>query len=1284
MSATDSFGVTVNDGHGGSSSAQVGVNITGTNDGPVISGSVNATASDHAGLTSGHVTATDVDANDAGQLGFHLDGGSVLDAGHETLVTSHGTVTLNTATGDYTFTPNAGASSLGQGQTATDSFGITVNDGHGGSTSAQVGVNITGTNDAPVVSSIVGGTGDESSTSAHTVVTGHIAAGDAEGDNLAYTVTNNAAAGHHGSLAVDANGDFTFTAVDSNWHGTDTFNVAVSDGHGGTVNQAVTVTVAPTADAAIISAPDVVYSAGTTIVGSSTVINGTTGSDIITGTSGNDVITGDVASVDGLSVPLDITAAASVAGETVSSITISNLPGGASLSAGTENDDGSWTLTPADLTGLSMSTPNNTPADLSIVVTTADGGATTDTATTLHVSFAGGFNDTITGGAGADTMYGGQGDDVFKLSGTTDGVGDIYDGGIGIDTILGGSGNDTLYVTNNLGNMHSVEVIDGGAGTDVIQATSAGETLDFSGMTLKNIESIDAGAGNDTIIGSAGADTIQAGAGDDTVVAIGGQTSGDVYDGGSGTDTLNVDLDPSQYTQAVRTELMSFATFAADPAHAGQTFTFTSLGGLKVTNFESLQVTVDGEDVNLNNPPEVREVTSTYSSNHADGVVHAVDLDSDTLTYSFGTNADGTPVTSLTTANGVVTIDSATGEYHFTANDSAFTGTDQFTVTVKDGMGGAVTQKVSLDFNPGDDATVVTGQTSLGSTNEDTQIFLRADQLLANAVDVDNTLHVENLVATDGNGHPVGGTFIAAVDAQGHEGFAFNPAANFSGDVTVTYDVVTDTGLVSHDSGSLHIEAVADAPTLDVGISASGASTAHLGNDSHVVSLYVNDSSSRGKATFDLMVGDTTVGHYSVSKGSSSDSVVNVTLTQAQHDSLLNGADLKIINTQSTSSYDLKVDKIVVDGLTFQAESATTTGSVSLSSRSLTGGGYYERLNNVGSELTFDLDPNVTHTASGYHLDLTSALRDTDGSEVQVIHVDALGTGASLSYTGTEGTLAHNADNTWDFTPGAHYDGAVSLDLSVAPGTAGFDIHVTAVATESANGDSAAVLDWVHCDGAAGGGTSLPGITLVGNAGNDILTGTAGDDLLLGGKGGADVHFSGGSRGGHAGDIVVSNTNDLISGGDGNDVIFGDAKLVNGQVVVTGGGNDVLNGGAGNDEIHGGAGNDTIIGGSGDDTMYGDQGSDTFLFDFGFGHDVVDGGRGSSWTDTIDLTQDKQISSVTIEGASGWSITVDAQGHHVAQATDPKAHDASGTVVVTNHDGSQNTIEFHNMEKVTW
>ena len=150
-------------------------------------------------------------------------------------------------------------------------------------------------------------------------------------------------------------------------------------------------------------------------------------------------------------------------------VTITGLPTGASLSAGTEAN-GVWTLTPAQLSGLQLITAVNYNGDitLGITATATDGSGTTlisktDTATlkigvgpqnvavdgvsdksaslrpvimegaanadtmtgsSLGDSLTGnGGNDTLTGGGGADTLTGGTGSaDVFRYASATDSI----------------------------------------------------------------------------------------------------------------------------------------------------------------------------------------------------------------------------------------------------------------------------------------------------------------------------------------------------------------------------------------------------------------------------------------------------------------------------------------------------------------------------------------------------------------------------------------------------------------------------------------------------------------------------------------------------------------------------------------------------------------------------------------------------------------------------------------------------------------------------------------------
>ncbi|MFD3448655.1 ExeM/NucH family extracellular endonuclease [Microbacteriaceae bacterium 4G12] len=88
--------------------------------------------------------------------------------------------------------------------------------------------------------------------------------------------------------------------------------------------------------------------------------------------------------------------------------------------------------------------------------------------------------------------------------------------------------------------------------------------------------------------------------------------------------------------------------------------------------------------------------------------------------------------------------------------------------------------------------------------------------------------------------------------------------------------------------------------------------------------------------------------------------------------------------------------------------------------------------------------------------------------------------------------------------------------------------------------------------------------TIVGTAGDDVLTGTSGNDVIMG-LGGNDT-------------IVGGNGDDVICGGAGDDRITG----ANGADTLLGGfGDDLLDGGNGDDRLIGGPGEDRLVQGKG-------------------------------------------------------------------------------------------------------
>ena len=156
--------------------------------------------------------------------------------------------------------------------------------------------------------------------------------------------------------------------------------------------------------------------------------------------------------------------------------------------------------------------------------------------------FGGSGDDTIDAGKGNDKVFGGSGDDTID-----GGRGhDIVFGGYGDDEIDGGSGNDILF-----GGSGS-DTIDGGRGHDIIFGGSGNDTIDgeqgndliFGGSGDDDIDGgqghdvIFGGAGDDTISGDGGRDWIYGGTGDDEIF---GGASGDKIWGNSGDDTISGD-----------------------------------------------------------------------------------------------------------------------------------------------------------------------------------------------------------------------------------------------------------------------------------------------------------------------------------------------------------------------------------------------------------------------------------------------------------------------------------------------------------------------------------------------------------------------------------------------------------------------------------------------------------------------------------------------------------------------------------------------------------------------
>jgi Ca2+-binding RTX toxin-like protein len=217
FNGTDTISYTVDDGNGGTDTAEVTVTVNAVNDAPV--------ALDDTAETDEDTSVTfDVLGNDADVEGDAL---TVVSA-----TAANGTVTIGTD-GTLTYTGNADFN-------GTDTISYTVDDGNGGTGTAEVAVTVNAVNDGPLA------TDDTVTADEDVPVRIDVLGNDVDVDGDTLTIVE--ASALNGTVIVEADGTLTYTG-NADFNGTDTISYTVDDGNGGTDSAEVTVTVNAVNDA---------------------------------------------------------------------------------------------------------------------------------------------------------------------------------------------------------------------------------------------------------------------------------------------------------------------------------------------------------------------------------------------------------------------------------------------------------------------------------------------------------------------------------------------------------------------------------------------------------------------------------------------------------------------------------------------------------------------------------------------------------------------------------------------------------------------------------------------------------------------------------------------------------------------------------------------------------------------------------------------------------------------------------------------------------------------------
>ncbi|MBK8900370.1 MAG: tandem-95 repeat protein [Anaerolineaceae bacterium] len=220
---SESFTYTMNDGHGGSDSATVTITVTAVNDTPTASDDTTTVAEDS------DTTAVDVLANDTD-----------LDTGDTLSITSVGTpgeggtaVILNN---QISYTPAANFF-------GSESFTYTMNDGHGGSDTATVTIEVTPVNDMPTANNDY-----EATTENSNAIQINVLANDTDPDVSDVLSIFSVETPDNGGTAVILNNQIHYTPA-ANFFGSESFTYTMTDGQGGSDTATVTVEVTEVNDA---------------------------------------------------------------------------------------------------------------------------------------------------------------------------------------------------------------------------------------------------------------------------------------------------------------------------------------------------------------------------------------------------------------------------------------------------------------------------------------------------------------------------------------------------------------------------------------------------------------------------------------------------------------------------------------------------------------------------------------------------------------------------------------------------------------------------------------------------------------------------------------------------------------------------------------------------------------------------------------------------------------------------------------------------------------------------
>jgi len=1087
-----SFTYTISDSHGGSSTANVSLNVREFNNIPSATNQDLTTPEDTP--ISGSIVATDADGDTLGYI--------------VTTDTAHGTVNVDATTGSFTYTPGANYN-------GSDSFVVTVSDGYGGTTTSTIKIGVTPVNDAPVA------VNDSVTTAEDTAITiplSQLLLNDSDVDDAISVTTVQGAT--HGTAQLDGNGNVVFTPA-TNYNGPASFTYTITDTHGATSTATVTVDVTSVNDApvAVNDSVTTVEDTAITIPLSQLLLN-------------DSDVEGDAISVT------------TVQGATHGTAQLDGNGNVVFTPATNYNGPASFTYTITDTHGatstatvtVDVTSVNDAPVAVNDSVTTAEDTAITIPLSQLLLNDSDVDGDaisvtTVQGATHGTAQLDGNGNVVFTPATNYNGPASFT---YTITDTHGATSTATVAVNVTAVNDAPVAVND-----SVTTAEDTAITIPLSQLLLN-----DSDVDGDAI----------------SVTTVQGATHGTAQLDGNG----NVVFTP--------------ATNYNGPASF--TYTITDTHGATSTATVAVNVTsVNDAPVAVNDNVTTAENTAVTLTS-AQLLANDSDIDGDAITITSVQNA----------AHGTVTLN-ANGDVVFTP-EANYSGPASFTYTITDGhLTSTATVAVAVTHvNTAPVAVDDPGDTVINNVGLHAEYYSYFEG--PNGENLTNIDQAKTFIAN----HGPDAVFVATKFDYGNANLFAN---NLGNGTNLQKFLGADAATLSNDP----------ADSSDAIIRMSGA--VQLAAGTYNFRVYGDDG-------YQIKIDGKVVAE--VNQNQAPNTTVHSAFT------IDNGGlhQIEILYWDQGLQAVFKVEISNNGGASYSILSSETTTHVS----------------------AHLMNEDSTWTATSAELLANDS--DADGDALSIVSVQ----------NAVNGSVQLNNDGTVTFTPNVNYSGAASYNYTVSDGHGGTDTATVSIDVLSlndrpqANSDILIAAKNTAAQGSNEFAITIPqsdllvndtdpdgnklSITSVGSpvngfvwiANGDVMflpvvgfTGTAHFSYTISDNHGgsstatADVMVAGINGDGNSNTISGTDSGETIAGLGGNDTIFGAGgnDFIDGGAgndsIVGGSGNDLIKGGAGNDTLEGGSDNDTLIGGAGNDSLNGGTGND--LLEGSTGNDQLTGGAGA-------------------------------------------------------------------------